>query len=178
VQQSCQGECCLPCGLAQSTGVPTRCERSGPFQRTTNKLLFLWSLGKAFLKLTSNALSVHAFREDIAWCSKSAVRSMCQHCSSLTVRSIDPRSTSSSFSGRLLRPFFKLSVIRCLSSSSAFACRAGAVVVSSSIWRFFRSCSSGRLCRCFSRESRRWCAEMGVASMLGVVSCFVSAIAT
>jgi hypothetical protein len=44
----------------------------------------------------------------------------------------------------------------------------GAVFVSSRMWRFFRSCTSGRCWRCFSKLPRRsWLrvGEMGVSSM-------------
>jgi hypothetical protein len=74
------------------------------------------------------------------------------------------RSISSSLSGLLPKPFFKLSVARCLSSSSCLACRAGAVFVSSKMWRFLRSCSSGRVCKCFSRLLRRSAVEIGEIS--------------
>lgn len=74
------------------------------------------------------------------------------------------RSTSSPLSGLFSKPFFKLSVARCLSSSSCLACRAGAVFVSSRMWRFLRSCSSGRVCKCFSRLLRRSAVEMGEMS--------------
>lgn len=64
--------------------------------------------------------------------------------------------------------FFKLSVILCLSSSAALACRAGAAVVSRRIWRFLRSASSGLCCKAFSRELRRSeVLRMGASSMLG-----------
>jgi len=74
------------------------------------------------------------------------------------------RSISSSLSGLFPKPFFKLSVARCLSSSSCLACRAGAVFVSSRMWRFLRSCSSGRVCKCFSRLLRRSVVEIGEMS--------------
>lgn len=48
----------------------------------------------------------------------------------------------------------------------------GAVLVSSRMFRFFKSCASGRCCKCFSSESRRCTGEIGVSStpMAGVFS--------
>ena len=43
----------------------------------------------------------------------------------------------------------------------------GAALVSKRMFLFFRSCGSGRCCRCFSSESRRPRGEMGVESTLG-----------
>lgn len=43
----------------------------------------------------------------------------------------------------------------------------GAALVSRRMFLFFRSCGSGRVWRCFSRESRRSRGEMGAASILG-----------
>lgn len=90
------------------------------------------------------------------------------------------RSTSSSRSGRFSRFFWRLSVAFLRSNASCVACRElianqclslkwvgrayGAAVVLSRMLRFFKSCGSGRVCRCFSRESRRWTGEMGVSS--------------
>ena len=80
-------------------------------------------------------------------------------------RQADSRSTNSPLSGLFPSPFFKLSVARCLSSSSALACRDGAALVSSKMWRFLRSCSSGRVCTCYSRLLRRSAGEIGEMSM-------------
>lgn len=60
--------------------------------------------------------------------------------------------------------FLRLSVILCLSSSCAFACKAGAAVVSSRICLFFRSASSGRCWRCFSKLLRRSSLSIGLLS--------------
>ena len=45
-------------------------------------------------------------------------------------------------------------------------CAYGAAVVSSRICLFFRSCTSGLCCKCFSSEFRRSTGEMGVSSTL------------
>lgn len=48
-------------------------------------------------------------------------------------------------------------MIICRSSSACRACSVEAAVVSSKMCLSFRSCASGRLCRCFSRLAWLFC---------------------